>query len=102
MKLVRTKISMAELREMSQKMEQPFVKAVVDIEQAIMVVDAMLRADQEELLLEEHESKPKTSGVLTSTQKNTPMKVGLSIQLFLILGLAMKAYILKIPKYEKK
>ena len=52
MKLVRTKISMAELREMSQKMEQPFVKAVVDIEQAIMVVDAMLRADQEELRLE--------------------------------------------------
>ena len=45
---------MAELRQMSQKMEQPFVKAVVDIEHAIMVVDAMLHADQEQLQLKEH------------------------------------------------
>lgn len=53
MKIVETTISLDELKEMSQNMFNNIVKAVVDIEQEIMVVDAMLHADQEEYLLEQ-------------------------------------------------
>lgn len=52
MQIVREKISVSELSVMSQKMFEHLVKAVVDIEQEIMVVDADLQADQEYLLLE--------------------------------------------------
>lgn len=57
MKLVDKSISLAELKQMSQKMFNNIVKAVVDIEKEIMVVDAGLHADEELLLLEEYESK---------------------------------------------
>lgn len=57
MKLVKDKISVAELREMSKRMTYELVKAVVDLEQQIMVVDAPMHADEERFLLEEHESK---------------------------------------------
>ncbi len=53
MQIVREKISLQELQSMSEKMFGSMVKAVVDIEQGIMVVDAGLHADEEYLLLEE-------------------------------------------------
>lgn len=53
MKIVSEKISVEELRKMSEKMFGGLVKAVVDIEKEIMVVDASLHADEEQLLLEE-------------------------------------------------
>lgn len=53
MQLVTEKISVAELTEMAQKMYGQLVKAVVDIERGIMVVDAELHADQEFFLLED-------------------------------------------------
>ena len=56
MQIVREKISIPELKKMSEKMAGEFVKAVVDIEKEIMVVDADLHADEERLLLEECES----------------------------------------------
>ena len=52
MKLVEEKISNEELKEMSEKMFDGLVKAVVDIEKEIMVVDAEMHADQEEFLLQ--------------------------------------------------
>ena len=52
MKIVDEKISVEELKKMSEKMFGPFVKAVVDIEKEIMVVDAGLHADEESFLLE--------------------------------------------------
>lgn len=52
MKTVEHKISLEELKEMSKKMYGDLVKAVVDIEKGIMVVDAGMHADQEEFLLE--------------------------------------------------
>jgi hypothetical protein len=52
MRLITEKITLSELRSMSQKMFGNLVKAVVDIEQGIMVVDAGLHADQEYYLLE--------------------------------------------------
>lgn len=46
------KISVDELKTMAEKMFGNLVKAVVDIDQGILVVDAELHSDQEEYLLE--------------------------------------------------
>ena len=51
MKIV-DKIKVSELQEMSSKMYGQLVKAVVDINLMILVVDAELHADQEKYLLE--------------------------------------------------
>jgi hypothetical protein len=55
MKIVNTKnqISRDELSKMSEKMFGNLVKAVVDIEKEIMVVDAELHSDEEAELLEQ-------------------------------------------------
>lgn len=52
MKIIEEKITLQELKEMSEKMFGNIVKAVVDIEKEIMAVDAGLHADEESLLLE--------------------------------------------------
>ena len=52
MKIIKDKISIKELKEMSAQMFGNFVKAVVDIEKKIMAVDSELHADEEALLLE--------------------------------------------------
>ena len=51
MKLVNT-ISIAELSRMASKMYGNLVKAVVDLENGSLIVDAEMHADEEELLLE--------------------------------------------------
>lgn len=53
MEIIKEKISLDRLKKMSKKMSGELVKAVVDIEKEIMVVDAELHADEEILLLEE-------------------------------------------------
>ncbi len=50
--IIKDKIKISELREMSAKMFGNLVKAVVDIENKIMAVDAELHADEESLLIE--------------------------------------------------
>lgn len=52
MRIINKKISLAQLREMARKMFGNLVKAVVDVEKEIMVVDGELHADEEALLLE--------------------------------------------------
>ena len=52
MKLVDTTISKNELRKMSESFAGGLVKAVVDIENGIMVVDAPMHADEEKELLD--------------------------------------------------
>ena len=52
MKIVKDKIKVQELKEMSEKMFGNLVKAVVDVEKEIMAVDAELHSDEEALLLE--------------------------------------------------
>ncbi len=56
MKLIDTTISIKELKEMSEQMFNNLVKAVVDIEKEIMIVDVPLHSDEEHVLLE-NESK---------------------------------------------
>jgi len=51
MKLVDKKISLLELKQMAKKMYGDLVKAVVDIEKEIMVVDGEMHADEEQFLL---------------------------------------------------
>jgi hypothetical protein len=53
MKIVQHSISNTELSEMAEKMFERLVKAVIDVEREIMVVDAAMHADEEFLLLED-------------------------------------------------
>ena len=46
------KVSLAELTEMAKKMYDPMVKAVVDLRQKLLVVDAEMHVDEEQWLLE--------------------------------------------------
>lgn len=52
MQLIRDSISLAALTNMATNMAGNLVKAVVDVEQEIMVVDAGMHADEEYFLLE--------------------------------------------------
>ncbi len=51
MKLVDKKIKLDELKKMSLKMFGGLVKAVVDVEKKIMVIDGEMHADEEKYLL---------------------------------------------------
>jgi len=53
MHIVRDKVALDELKEMSKKMHYNLVKVVVDVERHIMAVDAGMHADAETLLLED-------------------------------------------------
>jgi hypothetical protein len=52
MKIIRDRLSRAELKKMAEEGFGDVVKAVVDVEKEIMAVDAELHADEEALLLE--------------------------------------------------
>ena len=52
MKAIENEISIKELKDMSSKMFGNLVKAVVDIEKGILVVDAELHSDEEAYLLQ--------------------------------------------------
>lgn len=53
-----SKIEIAELKEMTKKMSEDLVKAVIDIEKKIIAVDAPLHADLEEFLIRKENSEP--------------------------------------------
>ena len=59
MKIVKDKIEIAELREMTKRMYDNLVKAVVDIGKEIMAVDAEMHVDLEQFLIEKENSEPK-------------------------------------------
>jgi hypothetical protein len=59
MKIVKDKIEIAELKEMSEKMFGSLVKAMVDVEKNIIAVDAPMHADLLDLLIEKEGSEPK-------------------------------------------
>jgi hypothetical protein len=52
-------INIDELKEMSKKMEDCLVKAVVDIDLEVMAVDAPMHVDEEQYLIEEYGSVQK-------------------------------------------
>ena len=51
MKIIEDKISILELRKTAKRMFGDLVKAVVDVEKEVMVVDGELHSDEEALLL---------------------------------------------------
>jgi anthranilate/para-aminobenzoate synthase component II len=51
MQIIENTISLDELKLMASNMFNNIVKSVIDVEQEVMVVDAMLHSDQEEYLL---------------------------------------------------
>jgi hypothetical protein len=53
MKIIKEKIKLQELKDMTSKMMGNLVKAVVDIKKEIMVVDAELHSDEEASLIKE-------------------------------------------------
>lgn len=63
MLLITNQITLDELKQMAQKMHNNLVKAVVDIEKGIMMVDAELHADQEETLLENGSAQENLWGI---------------------------------------
>lgn len=63
MKLVKKEITLDELKHMSTKMFDSLVKAVVDIEKEIMVVDAPMHVDQEFFLLENDSQQENLWGI---------------------------------------
>ena len=63
MQLVDKVISVEELKKMSDKMFGNLVKAVVDIEREIMVVDAEFHADEELMLLESGSAQENLWGI---------------------------------------
>jgi hypothetical protein len=52
MEIVADKIEMARLREMARNHFGDLVKAVVDVERAVMALDGELQADEERMLVE--------------------------------------------------
>jgi hypothetical protein len=63
MQIVNEKISLAELKAMSEKMFGGLVKAVVDIEKEIMVIGAFMHADAERLLLDQSSEQEHLWGI---------------------------------------
>jgi len=62
-------ITLSELSEMAASMYGNFVKAVVDVERGILVVDAELHVDQEQLLLEQGSDQKDLWGINLYPQK---------------------------------
>ena len=63
MQIVREKISNNALKSIADKNFGSLVKAVVDIEQELMAIDAELHADLEELLLEQESQQKNLWGI---------------------------------------
>ena len=63
MKIIKDKILIFELRKMAEQMFGNLVKAVVDVEKEIMVVDGELHADEEALLLEKGSQQKSLWGI---------------------------------------
>lgn len=63
MKIIKDKITINELKQMAEKTFGNIVKAVVDIEEEIMAVDAELHSDQERYLLEQGSKQENLWGI---------------------------------------
>jgi len=63
MEIIKNKINIKTLEKMSEKMYGGLVKAVVDIEREIMVVDAELHADELEFILDNGSTQENVWGI---------------------------------------
>jgi len=63
MQFIKDKISIQEIKQMTEKFFGNFVKAVIDVEQEIMAVDAQMHADLEKLMLENKSEQKNLWGI---------------------------------------
>lgn len=70
MKIINDKITVAELKEMAERMFGNLVKAVVDVEKGIMAVDGELHADEQALLLESGSKQENLWGINIYPEKS--------------------------------
>ena len=70
MKIVNSKMKLTELKEMAPRMFGNLVKAVVDVEKEIMVIDAELHADEEALLIERGSNQKNLWGINLYPEKS--------------------------------
>ncbi len=63
MQVVKDKVSIETLKKMSEKMFEKLVKAVVDIEKKILVIDAEMHSDIEYFMLQEGSSQQHLWGI---------------------------------------
>lgn len=63
MKIIEDKITLGELRQMSEHMFDNLVKAVVDVDRAIMAVDGEMHSDLEGILLETESKQSNLWGI---------------------------------------
>ncbi len=70
MKVVEKKISILEIKKMAKKMFGILVKAVVDVEKEIMVINAELHADEEQYLLQRGSKQENLWGINLYPEKD--------------------------------
>jgi len=63
MKIIKNKISFAELKKITQSRFGNLIKAVIDIKKKILVIDADLHSDEEALLLSQGSSQENLWGI---------------------------------------
>lgn len=63
MKIIKSKISINELKKMAEMMFGNLIKAVVDIDKEIMAVNGELHSDEEALLLEKNSKQENLWGI---------------------------------------
>lgn len=63
MKIITDQITRQEIKDMAEKMFGNFVKAVVDVSQGIIAIDAELHADLEAMLLEQGSNRQDVWGI---------------------------------------
>ncbi len=73
MKIIKNKISIGELKEMSQNMFGDLVKAVVDVERKIMAINAELHSDEEALLINDGSKQENLWGINIYPEKEEEM-----------------------------
>ena len=73
--LVTESISMQRLREAGEELFGDMVKAVVDVENGVMVIGAELHADEEAFLLERNSLQENLSGINLYTDRELPEMV---------------------------
>lgn len=63
MQIIKDKITLNKIKELTAKGFGDFIKAVVDVEKGIMAIDAELHADEEALLLENGSTQENLWGI---------------------------------------
>lgn len=102
MKIVKKSISIAKLKKMAEKMFGNLVKAVVDVEKEIMVINGELHSDEEALLLKEGSRQENLWGINLYPKKRVQEWIEFDSLINLRPSLGNLSRGIKDPKIRKK